>query len=194
MPSDLVLGPAGQRLLRNVKKLRGRMTYTELSARLADLGRPIATLGLSRLERGTRRVDADDLVALAIALGTTPNRLLLATDAGSEPMPLTPAVTVSARDAWLWATGERALDSTKDGVFHLDRETGFRRENRPHDLQDDYPVSMVMQHRAALSKVSRAVQGAEAAGVPPGLIRQWLDFTATLAELQGEGEDDGAEA
>ena len=61
-------------VIENLKQLRDarRLTYRELADRLAAIGRPIPTLGLSRIEKGTRRVDADDLVALAIALGVNP--------------------------------------------------------------------------------------------------------------------------
>ena len=63
----------------NIRQLREarKLTYTELSAKLAKLGRPIPVLGLSRIEKGRRRVDADDLVALALALRVNPGALLL---------------------------------------------------------------------------------------------------------------------
>lgn len=72
------LGPAGHNVRRNVRRLREerRWPYTELSERLAQEGRMIPVLGLSRLERGERRVDADDLVALAATFGLTPQQLL----------------------------------------------------------------------------------------------------------------------
>jgi len=72
------LGHAGNNVRRNLQALRQvqRMTYVELSQRLASTGRPIPVLGLRRIESGTRRVDADDLVALAAVFGTTPALLL----------------------------------------------------------------------------------------------------------------------
>jgi transcriptional regulator with XRE-family HTH domain len=192
--SDVPLGPTGQRIIRNITQLRGRVTYKELSARLTELGRPIPTLGLSRLEKGNRRVDADDLVALALALGVTPNRLLLAPDAGNEPMPLTPAVTVTAYDAWRWATGEDDLSNRARKVFDLDRAVRFRRENHPQEPQDDYTFKELLghkEHRAALAGLARAVQKAEATGVPPGTVRAWLEFSMTLSQLSAL--DEGAE-
>lgn len=185
MPSDLVLGPAGERLRQNVKELRGRNTYVELSAQLADQGRPIPELGLSRLERGARRVDADDLVALAVVLGVTPNRLLLEREAGDEPVPLTPATTVPARHAWEWACGERNLGPRLNLDFH--------RENRPHDRQGDYPIGMVRKYRAELEPVRRAAQDAQDAGVPRGLIVQFLQLTTLGWEMEKE-HDAGPES
>lgn len=72
------LGPVGEQLRDNIRRLREErgFSYQRLSELLAELGRPIPTLGLSRLERGERRVDADDLVALAKALGTDIVQLL----------------------------------------------------------------------------------------------------------------------
>ena len=89
-PSDdttarVPLGPVGRYVIENLTQLREarRLTYRELADRLEELGRPIPTLGLSRIEKGTRRVDADDLVALAIALGVNPAALLLPRDTGA---------------------------------------------------------------------------------------------------------------
>ena len=64
--------------MENIKRIREgqRVTYVELSKRLAVLGRPIPVLGLRRIERGERRVDVDDLLALAAAFGVEPIRLL----------------------------------------------------------------------------------------------------------------------
>jgi transcriptional regulator with XRE-family HTH domain len=53
-----------------------RLTYVELSARLTGIGWPIPVLGLRRIERGERRVDVDDLAALAEAFGVPMQRLL----------------------------------------------------------------------------------------------------------------------
>jgi transcriptional regulator with XRE-family HTH domain len=52
--------------------------------RLAALGRPILPSGLSKIEQSTRRVDVDDLVALADALRTVPSRLLHGRDLPSD--------------------------------------------------------------------------------------------------------------
>ena len=65
--------------MRNVKRFREdqKLTYVELSDRLTGLGRPIPVLGLRRIERGERRVDVDDLMALADALQVMPADLLI---------------------------------------------------------------------------------------------------------------------
>jgi transcriptional regulator with XRE-family HTH domain len=110
------LGPTGERVRQNVRRLRLQqgLNYAKLSAKLAELGRPIPVLGLSRLEHGDRRADADDLAALAVALDVTPNTLLLpeveipfqrdlryeVTSAGTQ---------ARASEIWAWALGERPL-------------------------------------------------------------------------------------
>lgn len=78
MASTNPVGPTGKRVAQNVIQLREaqKMTYKDLSRHLSALGQPIAVLGLKRIETCTRRVDVDDLVALATALNVTPTQLL----------------------------------------------------------------------------------------------------------------------
>jgi transcriptional regulator with XRE-family HTH domain len=79
METDLKVGPVGQAVAENVKAYRSRrrMSLRELSAKLKEQGRPILPSGITKIEHGERRVDADDLVALAIAFNVSPARLLL---------------------------------------------------------------------------------------------------------------------
>ena len=102
----------GRYVIENLKQLRDarRLTYRELADRLAELGRPIPTLGLSRIEKGTRRVDADDLVALAIALGVNPAALLLPRDTGpGDEIELAENFPAAAVAAWEWSAGHYPL-------------------------------------------------------------------------------------
>lgn len=71
-------GQTGERVRVNIahfREARG-MTMLGLSERLKQLGRPIPPLGISRLENGDRRVDVDDLMALAEALDLPYQRIL----------------------------------------------------------------------------------------------------------------------
>jgi transcriptional regulator with XRE-family HTH domain len=72
------LGEAGHTVKAQVRRLREQrgLSLQALSERLETVGRPILASGLSKIEAGTRRVDVDDLVALAEALGTVPDDLL----------------------------------------------------------------------------------------------------------------------
>ncbi|MEU0784170.1 XRE family transcriptional regulator [Streptomyces sp. NPDC006173] len=104
--------PAGEVLAANLKRLREeqRLTYVELSNRLTETGRPIPVLGLRRIERGERRVDVDDLLALALVLSAHPVDLLVPGDAEDDaPYPVTPTVTTTAATARGWIGGTAFL-------------------------------------------------------------------------------------
>lgn len=110
------------------------MTYAALSRELERRGHPIPPLGLRRIESGERRVDVDDLMALALSLGVNPHALLLPSLKGSEiPGPVTGADqrSVSSRQAWDWAVGLRPL-TPLDG----DAST-FRTRVRPLEVLTD---------------------------------------------------------
>lgn len=64
---------------RQVRKRRQElgMDLSRLSEELSKANWPIPIAALSRLENGYRRIDVDDLMALAVALSTTPNELLI---------------------------------------------------------------------------------------------------------------------
>jgi transcriptional regulator with XRE-family HTH domain len=103
------LGPTGETVRANLKRLRvnvRNLGYTQLSRKLDEVGRPIPDLGLRRIESGDRRVDADDLVALALALGVSPLALLLPTEASSL-VPEGDRYPVGR--IWEWAKGQRPL-------------------------------------------------------------------------------------
>lgn len=141
MAGKLEAGPTSDRVavaLRRTRQERG-LTYAELSRRLAALGHPILDTGLMKIEKGQRRVDVDDLMALAIALGCTPNQLLLPEVHYARPdtaAALTPGGDkVRAIDAWAWASGERPLGhraaSQADNELAAD-ELDFLARNRRH--------------------------------------------------------------
>jgi transcriptional regulator with XRE-family HTH domain len=133
METTTKLGSVGQRVAKEVVRLRGRTSVRELSSRLSKLGRPILPSGITKIEQGQRRVDADDLVALALALKVTPTRLLLGpppTDGTAEDpahnevleeevfttkdgrripswwIRLAPNMAFEPWDAWTWAMGD----------------------------------------------------------------------------------------
>lgn len=68
----------GQRVARRIKELRleRSLTLADLATRLAELDRSYTLSTLSRIEQGKRRVDTDDLIALALALDVPPNTIL----------------------------------------------------------------------------------------------------------------------
>jgi transcriptional regulator with XRE-family HTH domain len=87
--------------VRRIREARG-LSYAELSRQLADMGRQIPPLGLRRIESGERRVDADDLVALAIALGVTPITLLMPYTKNEDTCVEVTGLSEPVRDTTLW--------------------------------------------------------------------------------------------
>ncbi|REE74390.1 helix-turn-helix protein [Rhodococcus wratislaviensis] len=71
-------GPTGDTVRTNIAIVRKelRLTLRDLADRMTEGGRPMAHNTLSEIERGARRVDVDDLVAISIALDVSPNTLL----------------------------------------------------------------------------------------------------------------------
>jgi Cro/C1-type HTH DNA-binding domain len=127
-------GPTAVTVASNIQRvMRARgLTYEGLSRALADVGRPILATGLVKIVNGTRRVDADDLMALAVALRVNPSTLLLPSTAGSDgTYDITGAAGVDAHVAWDWADGRSPLfdpdgdESDLDFQLHA-RPTGRR--------------------------------------------------------------------
>lgn len=105
------IGPTGRQTAANIERLRRRvgLSQRELAARLTALGRPTPGTALSKIERGERRVDVDDLAVFAVALGVAPSTLLLPPVADDTPVGVTGAGAVTARQAWDWADGVAPL-------------------------------------------------------------------------------------
>ncbi len=115
-----------------MRERRG-LTRPALSARLAEVGRPLLPTGIAKIEDGTRRVDVDDLVALAIALGVNPTRLLLPGDVGEQPVALTSAIAAPSWAAWQWCDGFAPLPTSdeRDGYNTADEIEDFELYARP---------------------------------------------------------------
>jgi transcriptional regulator with XRE-family HTH domain len=127
----------------NLRRIRRdhELTTAMLSRRLSEIGHPIADTGITKIEKGQRRVDVDDLVALAVALGVTPNTLLLpevdvpaAWDRRHEVTG--GAAQARAEEIWAWALGERPLGkpavSEASDAEAQEAEGRFVAQNRRH--------------------------------------------------------------
>jgi transcriptional regulator with XRE-family HTH domain len=91
------IGPTGERVARRIaelRRLRG-LTLAQVETELRAIGRPIPLTALSKIENGLRRVDTDDLVALAAVFDVTPTAILLDDDETGGDAQTMPA-TVSA--------------------------------------------------------------------------------------------------
>lgn len=72
------LGPSGLTVARAIAHHRQQqgLTYAELERRTEQIGHKVGTVALRRIEAHARRVDVDDLTALAVALRVSPVDLL----------------------------------------------------------------------------------------------------------------------
>ena len=177
-------GPVAERVSANVRALREaersawrpRLSLVELSERLRSLGRPVLPSGLSKIETGDRRVDVDDLVALALALETTPNRLLLPAGAGADKVALTELVDVPEDDAWRWASGDTNLHEYPWGRPGLVSDHDhFWAENRPHDPPTEMAVETRERHAALLEALDAAWRAARDEGISRAELTRWLE-------------------
>jgi transcriptional regulator with XRE-family HTH domain len=164
----------GLRLARNVRQLREarRLTIRQLAAAMTnDMGRKILSSGIVKIEKGERGVDADDLVALALIFGVSPNRLLLTDGVPDETVALTPTQQASAISAWWWATGEQRLP----GPYAVSDEQ-FVAENRPHDPAGTTTIAELRKLAAdgRLDTLRRGAAEARAAGLGVGEIAELL--------------------
>ncbi|WP_336246804.1 helix-turn-helix transcriptional regulator [Streptomyces cupreus] len=100
----------------------------ELARRVTDeFGRPMTASIISKIEKGDRRVDVDDLVALAAALGVSPVTLMLPDRDSGEPVLITSERSVPWEQAWRWATGESPLPGSDLSA------QAFLGANRPYE-------------------------------------------------------------
>jgi len=189
------LGPTGRRAAQTVAELRDRdnLSYRELSNRLSDLGRTIPMLGLSRVERTERRIDADDLVALALALGTTPNRLLLPGTARRDVgVALTSAIEITEQFAWAWAEGKAPLVAALGGEgpggwVSSETFSKFVARSRPDEHRPGLPA--IAPHLDVVTQVNKLIEELAAErGIQPAIL------LAMVQVVRAEGLDPPASA
>jgi transcriptional regulator with XRE-family HTH domain len=184
------VGPPSERVAANIRRIRREreVTTAALSQRLAAIGHPIADTGITKTEKGTRRVDVDDLVAFGLVLGVTPNTLLLPRPDGLGPWGphyLTPAVRGSDEDLWLWAQGERPLrvPAPDKGASWLgggeNPAAEFPVRNRPYLLTVRAPgEARVPDPR--FREITTAVARAMKAGATGVQVRRAVELTIAL--------------
>ncbi|MFC9963978.1 helix-turn-helix domain-containing protein [Nocardia ignorata] len=89
----------------NVRRLRKaqNLSLRDFADRLTELDWPLGHTAIDKIEKGSRRVDVDDLVALAQALKTSPADLLTpASDAVDSPVIATATTEMPAQDLARW--------------------------------------------------------------------------------------------
>ena len=185
------LGPTGRRVAEALNRFRrgSKVTTAELSRRLTALGQPIPDTGITKAEQGTRRVDVDDLVAISLALGVTPNTLMLPhVDylGGMDYHQLTPEADAGAERLWQWAQGERPLrvpvpgaDGWIGGGEHPALQFSIR--NRPYLTALHSPAgSGTGLPPPYMRDLSFAVAKAMEGGASPSEVRRTVELTIAL--------------
>lgn len=187
-------GPAIDNVAVNVSLLRMKrgLSQQELSARLGKLGRPMLPSALSKIESHDRGVDVDDLVALAVALGVNPSRLLLPFAAWEEDVRVTPDMSVPAWAAWQWADGSNPLPtlSREDGYNTEDDREDFELHSRPKELRREQRHPLMRTMNELMWSVRRVI--AHAPKVPAGTLagaRRNLQRVADVLDVIEEQAD-----
>lgn len=158
------MSATGRTVAKNITRYRKSkgMTYTELSKRLAAAGRDVSPLAVRRIEEQGRRVDVDDLIAIAAALGERPNTLLFPdVDESSSQCEVTGVGALDASLLWDWLQGLDILPSAGK------EEQRFQRRNIQFDLSSIPPWElreMFGQMRGTYEK-ARALREQEGAGL-----------------------------
>lgn len=196
------LGATGRTVAGNVRRLRedARLSYAELERRLEVAGRKVPVLGLASIERERRRVDADDLAALALVLGVSPATLLMPDTEDAED---TPAVTgaepgAAAESVWLWLVAEVPLDlrvENTGATTSIDRAQydTFRATARPRWQRwiGAHPAQAAARRAATWVDVALrpgASDDGRGAGIAEGLQEQ-VDELQHLVDLLRAGAD-----
>lgn len=114
-PKRVSTGPTGETVRTNIASIRKQrgMTLRGLSDVMSTIGWPMSNSTLSQIENGSRRVDVDDLVAIAIALDVSPNGLLMPSGFDSnETIEATGVQAISSKNFWYFLDGMRSVIST----------------------------------------------------------------------------------
>jgi transcriptional regulator with XRE-family HTH domain len=92
----------------NIKRVREaqRLSFSELARMMRQTGRRIPVLGLRKIETMERRVDFDELLALAYVLQVCPVDLMISKEATDEPYPVIPTREFDSESVREWIRGE----------------------------------------------------------------------------------------
>ncbi|KAB1149249.1 helix-turn-helix transcriptional regulator [Streptomyces luteolifulvus] len=168
-------GPTSRHVAANLKRLRTArgLSTTRLSDALKEAGQPIPATGITRIEKGERRVDVDDLTALAVVLGVSPSALLLPpTKSPQEVVEITGGGEVASDTAWAWADGTRPLRMEAGHEYAATLE--YALYSRPPWLQPGGPQGYVGEHAKQAAKTTELADLIGALLSNPTALREFL--------------------
>ena len=146
------------RRLRDRRRAVG-LSLAEVEARLSELGVRMGVSAVNKVELGTRGVDVDELVALALVLGTNPTALVLPVGE-TATVALTPGREVDTVSAACWFGADTDYALPDDWIVPADEREPVR----------DQPLWWYRQHARLDSVRRRATERMYAAvRADPGL-------------------------
>lgn len=175
--------PTDQRVGHNIRAIRTSrgMSLKTLSDRLSELGSPLSLSALSKLETQRRFATVGEVTAIALALGTTVNRLVVTGDADEEVIRLTSNLPATAEVAWLWAAGEERFDPFEERASVPEADVlAWRRENQPHRGHAPLSLAAAGLHGAHLNDFKDAFRALRFAGLS---IDQMVEFAESEVQL-----------
>lgn len=99
-----------------------RLPRQQVSDRLEESGRRLGPTTIYKVEQGTRQIDVDDLLALAVALEVSPVDLLVPGVWGDDAVwAAAPYVTMPAGRARAWIGGRATLTPITDAADLAER-------------------------------------------------------------------------
>lgn len=164
------IGKIGQHVAESIARLRRErgLEQRDLAELVTGAGRTMSASVLSKIESGARRVDVDDLVAIAAALEVSPALLVLAA-------PVAEAAPAAATYSSAAASVESAVRSDIDALGDL---TGLE------------PSLAAMALRLAAEIDAGGCEGGPSL---PALNRELRVTLGQLIEGRGDGQDDDDE-
>lgn len=145
-------GATGRTVRENIRRIREArdMSWAQMSRFLDRAERPIAALGLRRIEDGSRRIDVDDLMAIAVVLDVAPNDLLLPPPGSDEVEASGGLAGFSADQLWEWALSRGQLDSDEPWA-------GFR-SGRMDEPRSGAEVRVVLSKKDFVAAIREALR------------------------------------
>ncbi|WP_079624574.1 helix-turn-helix domain-containing protein [Mycobacteroides abscessus] len=131
------IGPTMETVRHNFVRLLGerKVSMRALAAEMPDGPGRLTHSALSEIARGIRRVDVDELTALAVALGISPITLLMPYDEDGynddNLVQLTGTEAVFGADLLRWLRGEAPLDLARRADLDDFEAEAFRRRSLP---------------------------------------------------------------
>ena len=186
--------PSAERVAANLYRIRHGerdITTATMAERLKQVGHPVGATGITKTEKGTRRVDVDDLVPFALVLGVTPNTLLMppVSHVGAADVhQLTPEVSGTAEELWQWAQGEHAIPVLVPGARAWLGGSDypvleFPLRTRPYLTAPRPAAAGNASADPAIREMTSAMMKARKAGATDAEIRRAVELTFSLPVL-----------